>query len=115
LTAGPIAVKSSRSAEPIFPHSISPTCSAAEGQRRQPLRLPRRVEMGHAGAGGGDRAQRRLAGLSRRAADREDRQHAVADEFQHLAPKGMHRPGDAVEPGVEGGNHHAADALSASL
>ena len=29
LTAGPIAVKSSRSAAPILPHSISPRCSAA--------------------------------------------------------------------------------------
>ena len=61
--------------------------------------------MGHAGAGGDDRAQRRLAGLGRRAGDRENRQHAVADELQHLAPEGVHRPGDAVEPGVEGGDH----------
>ena len=61
--------------------------------------------MGHAGAGGGDRAQRRLAGLGRRAGDREDRQHAVADELQHLAAEGVHRAGDAVEPGVEGGDH----------
>ena len=29
LTAGPIAVKSSRSAAPIWPHRISPRCSAA--------------------------------------------------------------------------------------
>ena len=43
--------------------------------------------------------------LGRRAADREDRQHAVTDELQHLASEGVHRPGDAVEPGVEGGNH----------
>jgi hypothetical protein len=67
-----------------LPHSISPRCSAA----------PK----------GNDSAQRRLAGLGRRAADRENRQHAVADELQHLAPEGVHRPGDAIEPGVEGGN-----------
>src|SRR2546429_493976 len=70
----------------------------AKGQRRQPLHLPHRIEMGHAGAGGGDRAQRRLAGPGRRAGDREDRQQAVADELQHLVPEGVHRPGDAVEP-----------------
>ena len=106
LTAGPMAVKSSRSTAPILPHRISPRCSAApEGQRRQPLRLPNRIEMGHAGAGGDDRAQRRLTGLGQRAGDRENRQHGVADELQHLAPEGVHRPGDAIEPGVEGGNH----------
>ncbi len=65
-----------------------------------------RVEMGHAGADGGDGAQRGFAGLSRRSGDREDRQDAIADEFQHLAAEGVHGAGDAVEPGVEGGNHH---------
>jgi len=34
-------------------------------------------------------------------------QHAVADELQHLTPEGVHRPGDAVEPGVEGGDHRS--------
>src|SRR5216684_499919 len=33
LTAGPIAVKSSRSAVPMLPHSISPRCSAAPKRR----------------------------------------------------------------------------------
>ena len=69
------------------------------------MRLAHRVEVGHPGAGSGDRAQRRLARLARRAGDREDRQHAVADELQHLAAEGVHRAGDAVEPGVEHGDH----------
>ena len=63
----------------------------------------RLVEMRHAGPGGGDRAQRRVAGAARRrAGDRKDRQHPVADELQHLAAEGVDRAGDAVEPGVEG-------------
>ena len=46
--------------------------------------MQRRIEMGNAGAGGADRAQRRLAGLCRRPGDREHRQHSVADELQYL-------------------------------
>ena len=38
-------------------------------------------------------------------ADRKDRQHAVADEFQHFAAEGVNGAGDAVEPGVERGDH----------
>ncbi len=38
-------------------------------------------------AGGGDRTQRRLAGVARRAGNRENRQHTVTDELQHLAPE----------------------------
>ena len=58
--------------------------------------------MRHADPRGGDRAQRRVAGAAGRASDdREDRQHAVADEFQHLAAEGVDRAGDAVEPGIE--------------
>ncbi len=40
-----------------------------------------------------------------RVADREDGQHAVADEFQHLAAEGVNGAGDAVEPGVERRDH----------
>ncbi len=47
-----------------------------------------------------------VAGFARRAAHRKDRQNAVADEFQHLAAKGMDRAGEAIEPGVEGRDHH---------
>jgi hypothetical protein len=61
--------------------------------------------MRHPGAGGDDGAQRRLAGLGRRAGDRDERQHAIADELQHLAAEGVHRSGDAVEPRIEGVNH----------
>jgi hypothetical protein len=61
----------------------------------------------HAGAGGNDRAQRRLAGFGTRGGDREDRQYTVTDELEHLAAEGVHRPGDTVEPGVEGGARHA--------
>lgn len=82
----------------------------AEGQRRQPLRLPQLVEMGHARPAGGDRAKGGLAGFAiplgciafaRRNSDRKDRQHAVADELQHLTAEGMHCAGDAVEPGIQ--------------
>ena len=107
LTAGPIAVKSSRSAVPILPHSISPRCSAVpngKGGRPCPRACP--VEMIHAGACRNDRAQRGIAGVGRVAlADREDRQYAVADEFQHLAAEGVNGAGDAVEPGVECSDH----------
>ena len=61
--------------------------------------------MRHAGPRGGNRAQRRVAGVGGGSlADREDRQHAVADEFQHLAAEGVNGAGDAVEPGVERGD-----------
>ena len=89
----------------VAPQHLTEMQRHAERKRRQSLRLPRRIEMGHPGAGGGDGAQRRVAGVGRRAGHREDRQHAVADELQHLAAEGMHRPGDPVEPGVEGGDH----------
>ena len=62
--------------------------------------------MAHSGACGRDRAQ---SGITRRSsiplANREDRQHAVADELQHLATEGMDGAGDTVEPGVERGDH----------
>ena len=38
-------------------------------------------------------------------AHREDRQHPVADELQHLAAEGVNRAGDAIEPGAEGRDH----------
>ena len=61
--------------------------------------------MRHSGSGGGDRAERRVAGAARRRpCDRENREHPVAHEFQHLAAEGVYREGDAVEPGVEGRN-----------
>jgi hypothetical protein len=56
------------------------------------LCLPHRIEMSHAGAGRGDGAQRRLAGLGRRAGDREDRQHAVADELSTSPPNACTAP-----------------------
>ena len=60
------------------------------------------VEMRHAGLGSADRAERGVAGDgSGPFADREDRQHAIADEFQHLAAERMNGAGDAVEPGVQ--------------
>ena len=66
----------------------------------------RLVEMGHAGSGCADGAERGVAGDGRGPfADREDRQHAVADEFQHLAAEGVNGAGDAVEPGIERGDH----------
>jgi hypothetical protein len=47
----------------------------------EPLRLSRCIEVGHTGASGSHRAQRRVAGLGWQAGDRENRQHAVPDEF----------------------------------
>ena len=50
--------------------------------------------------------ERGVAGGGRRPlADRKDRQHAVADEFQHFAAEGVNGACDAVEPGVERGDH----------
>jgi hypothetical protein len=36
--------------------------------------------------------------------DRKDREHTVADEFQHLAAEGVNGTGNAVEPGIEHGD-----------
>ena len=59
LTAGPIAVKSSRSAAPILPHSISPRCSATpKGKSGRPCRPRASSRLRHPGPRGGDRAQR---------------------------------------------------------
>ncbi len=56
----------------IAPQYLAEMQRRAEGQRRQPLPLRRRIKMSHAGAGGGDRAQRRMAS-ARRTGDRENR------------------------------------------
>ena len=77
----------------------------AERQRREALAQPRLVEMRHSGPCGGDGVERSVAGAAGRASgDRKDRQHAVADEFEHLAAEGLDRKRNAVEPGVEGGD-----------
>ena len=60
--------------------------------------------MRHAGLRGSNRTQRSVAGFARLIADREDREHAVADEFQHLAAKGVDSAADAVEPAAECGD-----------
>src|SRR5688572_30901985 len=44
----------------IAPQYLAEMQRRAEGQRRQPLRLPNRVEMGYAGSGGEDRKSTRL-------------------------------------------------------
>jgi hypothetical protein len=50
----------------IAPQDLAQMQRRAEGQRRQPLCLPHRMEMAYAGArGDDDRAQRRLPGLVR--------------------------------------------------
>ena len=78
----------------------------AEGERWQVLPLARLVEVSHAGPGRADGAERRVTGRGRRPlADREDRQHAIADEFQHFAAEGVSGARDTVEPGVERGDH----------
>ncbi len=108
LTAGPIAVKSSRSAAPTLPHRISPRCNATPNARGgSPCSRRALIEMRHAGLRGRDRAQRRVAGIARNCSgDRKDREHAVTDEFQHLAAEGVNGAGDAVEPGAQRGDHH---------
>ena len=80
----------------------------AEGQWRQPL-CPRRAASRWAmpaRRGQAPRAGPRQQALARCAAgDREDRQHAVADELQHPRRRRRRtRPGDAVEPGMERGD-----------
>jgi hypothetical protein len=58
--------------------------------------------MRHPDTGGRHRTQRGITSAARRLADdREDRQHAVADKFQHFAPEGVNRACDAIEPGAE--------------
>ena len=52
-----------------------------------------------------DRAQRRLAGLGRRAGDREHRQHAVADNLAAMGEsdaRGRRRPPRDARPGPAG-------------
>jgi len=36
---------------------------------------------------------------------REDRQHAVADEFQHFAAEGVDRAGNPIKPGIKSRDH----------
>src|SRR5437879_8122539 len=61
----------------------------AEGQGRQALPAACLVEVGHAGPGRGDGAQRGVAGGRRGPfADWKDRQYAIANEFQHFAAEG---------------------------
>jgi len=92
----------------IAPQHLAQMKRHAEGQGRQALALTRLIEARHPGPRCRGGAQCRVASRGRRIiADGEDRQHAVADEFQHLAAKGMHRAGDAVEPGIEH-RHHVA-------
>ena len=77
-----------------------------KGSGGRPCAARAAIEVGHAGARRGDGAQRRVAGGGSVAlADRKYRQHAVADEFQHFAAEGVDGAGDAVEPGVERGDH----------
>jgi len=62
--------------------------------------------MRHARARGRHGTQRRIASTARARPDnRKDRQNAVADEFQHLAAKGMHCARDAIEPGIQRCDH----------
>ena len=90
----------------VAPQHFADMQRRAKRQRRQASRTTGAIEVVHAGARGGDCAQRRIAcGGSVALADRKDRQHAVADEFQHFAAEGMNRAGDAVEPGVERRDH----------
>src|SRR5215510_9318958 len=86
----------------ISPEKLAKMQSGAERQRRQSLPKPLLIEMCHADARGGDRAQCGIAGAARRSSDhRKDRQYAVADEFQHLAAERVNRAGDTIKPGVE--------------
>ena len=63
---------------------------------------PLLIEMCHADARGRHRAQCGIASAARRSSDdRKDRQHTVADKFQHLAAEGMNRARDAIEPGIQ--------------
>ena len=87
----------------IAPQHLAEMQRDAEGQGRLALPPARLVEMRHSGPRSGDGAQRGVAGAGGRPpVDRKDRQHPVADEFQHFAAEGVNRASDAVEPGVEG-------------
>ena len=99
----------------IAPEHLAEMQRGAEAQRRQSLLTSRLIEMRHAGPRRGDRTQRRVAGTAGRSSgDREDRQHAVADEFQDFATERVDRTRDAVEPGIEGGDDAAGGLTSDS-
>src|SRR5262249_13691793 len=86
----------------IAPENLAKMQSGAERQRRQTLPKPLLIEMCHAHARGGHRAQSPPTHATRRPpADRESYQYAVADKFQHFATEGMNRARDAIEPSVE--------------
>ena len=69
---------------------------------KKPLTTARFNEMRHPRSRGGNGTERSVAGGPRRTAgDRKNRQHTVADEFQHFAAESVNRTGNAVEPGIE--------------
>jgi hypothetical protein len=83
--------------QPINRADISPQYLAemqrrAEGKRRQALSLPHHIEMGHPGAGSDDRTQRCLAGLRRRAGDRENCQHVPRRNAPPCTRAALRRP-----------------------
>ena len=97
----------------IAPEHLAEMQRGAEAQGRQALAPARFIEMRHSGPRRGDRAQRRVAGAARRRSDDgKDREHAVADEFQHLAAEGVDRTGNAVEPVIERRDHRRAAGCS---
>ena len=133
LTAGPITVKSRRSTAPTLPYSTSPTCSA---KSTEAVGLPasRRiaaepVEPGHRLDGGVERPAAGRAALG--FLEREAGEHAVAEEFEHLAAacaqrrdqgleylvehfdqdQARHRVGDRGKAADIGVAQHGADAL----
>jgi hypothetical protein len=90
----------------ITPQHLSDMQRHAERQRRQALCGASAIEVVHAGTCGSNRAKRRVAcsgGVP--LSDREDREHAVAYEFQYFAAESVHRAGYPVEPGVERGDY----------
>jgi len=90
----------------IAPQHFAEMKGQAELQGRQALPAACLVEMDHASLRRADGVERGVACNGRGPfADRENSQHAVADEFQHLAAERVNGSRDAVEPGVQHRHH----------
>src|SRR5205814_1712272 len=90
----------------IAPEYLADMQRYAECELGSTLLPSQNVQMIHPCLRGLYGANRGIAGGSGVAfANREDRENAIPDKFQHLAAESVNGAGDAVEPGVERLHH----------
>ena len=103
LIAGPITVKSSRSIAPTLPYSafakMEREIDRGEGRACGRARRIERIDVAHRLDRGVERAAASLRPI--RLFEREDGEHAVADELEHLAAARAERGGQDLEHVIE--------------